>query len=75
MVHEFDNEDQTLIITEIRPESDQTGGISALSLQSLLAAINQSMSEQMQNVTFSSQQEAEVAYLTEVAARYTVLLS
>ena len=75
MVHEFDNEDQTLIITEIRPESDQTGGISAPSLQSLLAAINQSMSEQMQNVTFSSQQEAEVAYLTEVAARYTVLLS
>ena len=75
MVHEFDNEDQTLIITEIRPESDQTGGISALSLQSLLEAINQSMSEQMQNVTFSSQQEAEVAYLTEVAARYTVLLS
>ena len=75
MVHEFDNEDQTLIITEIRPESDQSGGISALSLQSLLAAINQSMSEQMQNVTFSSQQEAEVAYLTEVAARYTVLLS
>lgn len=75
MVHEFDYEDQTLIITEIRPESDQTGGISALSLQSLLAAINQSMSEQMQNVTFSSQQEAEVAYLTEVAARYTVLLS
>ena len=75
MVHEFDNEDQILIITEIRPESDQTGGISALSLQSLLAAINQSMSEQMQNVTFSSQQEAEVAYLTEVAARYTVLLS
>ena len=75
MVHEFDNEDQTLIITEIRPESDQTGGISALSLQSLLAAINQSMPEQMQNVTFSSQQEAEVAYLTEVAARYTVLLS
>ena len=75
MVHEFDNEDQTLIITEIRPESDQTGGISALSLQSLLAAINQSMSEQMQNVTFSSQQEAEVAYLIEVAARYTVLLS
>lgn len=68
MVHEFDNEDQTLIITEIRPESDQTGGISALSLQSLLAEINQSMSEQMQNVTFSSQQEAEVAYLTEVAA-------
>ena len=71
----FNNEDQTLTITEIRPESDQTGGISALSLQSLLAATNQSMSEQMQNVTFSTQQEAEAAYLTEVAARYTALLA
>ena len=71
----FNNEDQTLTITEIRPESDQTGGISALSLQSLLTATNQSMSEQMQNVTFSTQQEAEAAYLTEVAARYTALLA
>ena len=28
----------------------------------------------MQNVTFNTQQEAEVAYLTDVAAWYTALL-
>ena len=47
-----------------------------MSLQSLLAATNQSISEQLQNdVTYASQQEAEAAYLTEVAARYAALLA